>query len=447
MNPSVVSGDHADVHLERAVVRWLAELVGYPHAPGAGLLTSGASAATIVCLAGARGRTLVSAGHDVRRDGLAGAPQLTAYMPAEAHSCVRRALELLGLGSDAMREVPLNEASSTPPRCLVDRGRSRERGPARAARRLRRHRQHRRDRPARCARRCGDRRAGLVPRRRRVRRVRGARPGDRVPLPRHGTGRLAGPRSAQVAGRARRRRLRAGAARRRPTRRVQRHPAIPYARTPAPRSARSPSTGSSRQGPSAPLKPGRPSLRSAAPASPPRWPARTPSPASWRRSSSASPSWSWRPRRDLHRRLPRPPGGLPARGAGRAQSRAAGGVQARGRAFVTGTVLDSHETLRACILHPDTARSTSRPSWRRCWRPPGPSWPSARPSAPAHSTSPPSPRRSTRRPAAGALRAASGPGPRAPCRAARCLGPSCRAEPRSGRRAGRAPCRSPPPPR
>jgi aromatic-L-amino-acid decarboxylase len=29
-------------------------------------------------------------------------------------------------------------------------------------------------------------------------------------------------------------------------------------------------------------------------------------------------------------------------------------VQARGRAFVTGTVLDGRETLRACILHPDT---------------------------------------------------------------------------------------------
>jgi aromatic-L-amino-acid/L-tryptophan decarboxylase len=107
MNPSVVSGDHADVHLERAVVRWLAELVSFPHAPGAGLLTSGGSAATIVCLAGARSRALAAAGHDVRRDGLAGAPQLLAYVPAEAHSCVRRALELLGLGSGAMREVPL----------------------------------------------------------------------------------------------------------------------------------------------------------------------------------------------------------------------------------------------------------------------------------------------------------------------------------------------------
>jgi aromatic-L-amino-acid decarboxylase len=109
MNPSVVSGDHADVPLERAVVRWLALLVGFPHAPGAGLLTSGASAATIVCFAGARGRALAAVGHDVRRDGLAGAPRLIAYVPAEAHSCVRRALELLGLGSGAIREVPLEE--------------------------------------------------------------------------------------------------------------------------------------------------------------------------------------------------------------------------------------------------------------------------------------------------------------------------------------------------
>ena len=107
MNPSVVTGDQAAVHLERAVVRWLAELVGFPHAPGAGLLTSGGSNATIVCLAGARSRALAAAGHDVRRDGLAGAPQLIAYVPAEAHACVRRALELLGVGSGAMREVPL----------------------------------------------------------------------------------------------------------------------------------------------------------------------------------------------------------------------------------------------------------------------------------------------------------------------------------------------------
>jgi aromatic-L-amino-acid/L-tryptophan decarboxylase len=106
MNPSVVSGDHADVHVERTVLRWVAELVGYPHLRGAGLLTSGASAATVICFAGARSKALAAVGHDVRRDGLAGAPPLAAYVPAEAHACVQRALELLGFGSAAMREVP-----------------------------------------------------------------------------------------------------------------------------------------------------------------------------------------------------------------------------------------------------------------------------------------------------------------------------------------------------
>ena len=125
MNPSVVSGDHADVHLERTAVRWLAELVGYPHGPGAGLLTSGASAATIVCLAGARGRAAVAAGRDVRRHGLTGGPPLLCYVPSEAHSCVRRAIELLGLGSESIRPVPLSGGRLDPSAARRDRGRPR----------------------------------------------------------------------------------------------------------------------------------------------------------------------------------------------------------------------------------------------------------------------------------------------------------------------------------
>ena len=114
MNPSVVSGDHADVHLERTAVRWLAELIGYPHRPGGGLLTSGASAATIVCLAGARGRAAAAASRDVRRHGLAGGPLLLSYVPSETHICVRRAIELLGLGSESIRPVPLSSGRLDP---------------------------------------------------------------------------------------------------------------------------------------------------------------------------------------------------------------------------------------------------------------------------------------------------------------------------------------------
>ncbi|WP_395293093.1 pyridoxal phosphate-dependent decarboxylase family protein [Kitasatospora hibisci] len=105
MNPSSAGGDHADVHLERAVVRWIAELVGFPHPAGGGLLTSGTSMATIVCLAAARNRAARAAGWDVREDGLAGLPPLVGYVTGETHSCVRKAAELLGLGSRHLRTV------------------------------------------------------------------------------------------------------------------------------------------------------------------------------------------------------------------------------------------------------------------------------------------------------------------------------------------------------
>ncbi|MEU9128006.1 pyridoxal-dependent decarboxylase [Kitasatospora sp. NPDC048540] len=105
MNPSSAGGDHADVHLERAVVRWIAELVGFPHPPGGGILTSGTSMATILCLAAARQRAARRIGHDLREDGLAGLPPMVGYVTGETHSCVRKAAELLGLGSRHLRTV------------------------------------------------------------------------------------------------------------------------------------------------------------------------------------------------------------------------------------------------------------------------------------------------------------------------------------------------------
>ena len=118
MNPSSAGGDHADVHLERTVVRWIAELAGFPHPPGAGLLTSGASMATIVALGAARNRAARLLGVDVREQGLAALPPLTGYVSAETHSCVRKAAELLGLGSRQLRAVATDAAGHLDPAAL-----------------------------------------------------------------------------------------------------------------------------------------------------------------------------------------------------------------------------------------------------------------------------------------------------------------------------------------
>ncbi|MGN9844034.1 pyridoxal phosphate-dependent decarboxylase family protein [Nonomuraea sp. H19] len=108
LNPSCAGGDHAGAHLERAVVRWLAELVGFPHPPGGGLLTSGASMATVICLAAARQRAALADGWDAREEGLSGRPAMVMYVTAEGHSCLHKAAQLLGLGARHVRTVPVD---------------------------------------------------------------------------------------------------------------------------------------------------------------------------------------------------------------------------------------------------------------------------------------------------------------------------------------------------
>ncbi|GGM25387.1 pyridoxal phosphate-dependent decarboxylase family protein [Dactylosporangium sucinum] len=103
MNPSVAGGDHAAVHVEREVVRWFAELAGFP--PGAGgLLVSGGSTATLTALAVARHRAAARTGIDVRARGLQGHDRpFVLYLGTEGHGSARKAAELLGLGSDHVR--------------------------------------------------------------------------------------------------------------------------------------------------------------------------------------------------------------------------------------------------------------------------------------------------------------------------------------------------------
>ncbi|MFC7480570.1 pyridoxal phosphate-dependent decarboxylase family protein [Luedemannella flava] len=93
------------VLLEHTVVRWLAELVGFP---GDGLLTSGASIATIIAVAAARQAGARRDGWDPREDGLWGRPPMVVYVSAEGHSCLRKAVELLGLGARGLRVVPVD---------------------------------------------------------------------------------------------------------------------------------------------------------------------------------------------------------------------------------------------------------------------------------------------------------------------------------------------------
>ena len=117
MNCNVGGRDHAAVYVERQVIRWLADLFGFP-ADSSGLLVSGTSMATILGLAVAR--ESVSPG-EMRTGGLAAAPgALVSYASDGAHVSIRKALELLGLGSESLRRVPADPVSGLDPSVLQE---------------------------------------------------------------------------------------------------------------------------------------------------------------------------------------------------------------------------------------------------------------------------------------------------------------------------------------
>jgi glutamate/tyrosine decarboxylase-like PLP-dependent enzyme len=101
LNSSVAGGDHAATYVEHAVLNWMRSLMTYP-ADSGGLLASGGSVANLIGLAVMRH---VKTGGNVRQHGLHHAPSMLIYTSTQGHSCIQKAVELLGFGSDCLRKI------------------------------------------------------------------------------------------------------------------------------------------------------------------------------------------------------------------------------------------------------------------------------------------------------------------------------------------------------
>ena len=97
----------AAARLDAVALRWVAEVLGLPTGTGGGFVT-GATMANATCLAAARDAVLARHGWDAAGQGLIGAPPVTVVAGAEAHTTVRKALGLVGLGRDRALALPVD---------------------------------------------------------------------------------------------------------------------------------------------------------------------------------------------------------------------------------------------------------------------------------------------------------------------------------------------------
>lgn len=104
MNANLGGRHHGAILVERQVVEWCRQLFGFPEG-ASGLVVSGTSMATLIALKAARDRALEGAS----RTAGVGAADLVGYTSAEGHSCIARAFDILGLGTDALRLIPSND--------------------------------------------------------------------------------------------------------------------------------------------------------------------------------------------------------------------------------------------------------------------------------------------------------------------------------------------------
>lgn len=92
--------------VEEQLIDWFKELFGFPSTAG-GLLVSGGSMANLIGLTVAR---YAHADFDLRKKGIYGSQKrMMVYASKEVHNCVNKSVELLGLGSESLRLIAVND--------------------------------------------------------------------------------------------------------------------------------------------------------------------------------------------------------------------------------------------------------------------------------------------------------------------------------------------------
>jgi len=106
LNANLGGRDHAPIEVERQIVQWTRTLFGFPET-ASGLFVTGTSTANLIGVLVARTAAL---GSGVRRKGVASAlGRLTAYASAATHGCIAQAMDLSGLGFEALRVIATDD--------------------------------------------------------------------------------------------------------------------------------------------------------------------------------------------------------------------------------------------------------------------------------------------------------------------------------------------------
>ncbi|MBH5368759.1 pyridoxal phosphate-dependent decarboxylase family protein [Bradyrhizobium glycinis] len=105
LNANLGGRDHMPIEVERQIVDWMRRLFLFPES-ASGVFVTGTSMANLMAVLVARTTALgtLARQHGIGNDGAL----LTAYTSRAAHGCISRAMDIAGLGTDALRKIAVD---------------------------------------------------------------------------------------------------------------------------------------------------------------------------------------------------------------------------------------------------------------------------------------------------------------------------------------------------
>ncbi|MEY9127759.1 pyridoxal phosphate-dependent decarboxylase family protein [Bradyrhizobium yuanmingense] len=105
LNANLGGRDHMPIEVERQIVDWMRRLFLFPES-ASGIFVTGTSMANLMAVLVARTTALgtLARQHGIGNDGAL----LTAYTSQAAHGCISRAMDIAGLGTDALRKIAVD---------------------------------------------------------------------------------------------------------------------------------------------------------------------------------------------------------------------------------------------------------------------------------------------------------------------------------------------------
>ena len=109
LNANLGGRDHVPIEVERQITEWMRQIFRFPEG-ASGLLVTGSSIANFIALLVARN----TAGQRIAPPGVAPADRrLVAYTSSAAHGCIAKAMDMSGLGAQALRRIPVDAMHRT----------------------------------------------------------------------------------------------------------------------------------------------------------------------------------------------------------------------------------------------------------------------------------------------------------------------------------------------